>query len=152
MKPPDICFCHPEIAGNTGTIIRLCAITGSKLHLIEPFGFNWDDKELKRSGLDYHEFADVKRYKTFDDFVFSNKDSNIYAFRTQAKTLYTQISYKSDDILLFGKESSGLEEEVYTHRAITNQVKLPMKEGFRSLNLAVSASIGVYEAWRQLGF
>jgi tRNA (cytidine/uridine-2'-O-)-methyltransferase len=151
-KPPDICFYGPEIPGNTGTVIRLCAVTGANLHLIEPISFDMDGAKLKRAGLDYHEYADVKIYKTFDEFVQKNPNKKIYAFRTQGKTIYTNVDYTSDDILLFGPESKGLPPEIYNRPEITKALKIPMVPNRRSINLALSASIALYESWRQLGF
>lgn len=151
---PDIAFFEPEIPGNTGTIIRLTAIVGSTLHLIEPFGFDLSEPKLKRAGLDYHDLANVVIYKNFNDFINNENvaKKRIVAFTTHCKEYYQNIKYTQNDILLFGRESTGLPANVYEHDAIATQVRIPMRAGLRSLNLANSASIAVYEAWRQGNF
>jgi len=151
---PQICFWEPEIPGNTGAAIRLCAVTGSKLHLIKPLGFDLSETKLKRAGLDYHDLTDVSIYENFEEFkefCIANQ-KRILAFRTQATRLYTDFQYDPNDILLFGRESNGLSEEVYLDSIIYEQLKLPMIEHVRSMNLTNTASVALYESWRQLGF
>ncbi|WP_151194336.1 tRNA (uridine(34)/cytosine(34)/5-carboxymethylaminomethyluridine(34)-2'-O)-methyltransferase TrmL [Cysteiniphilum sp. JM-1] len=146
-----IALYEPEIPPNTGNIIRLCANTGAKLHLIEPLGFDLDDKKLRRAGLDYHEFAAVLRYKNFQRFVEAHADKRIWACTTKANQYYHQVEFQKDDILLLGPESRGLPQEVRDQLSQT-QIKLPMLANSRSLNLSNATAIMLFEAWRQLGF
>ncbi|WP_440615601.1 tRNA (uridine(34)/cytosine(34)/5-carboxymethylaminomethyluridine(34)-2'-O)-methyltransferase TrmL [Cysteiniphilum sp. 6C5] len=146
-----IALYEPEIPPNTGNIIRLCANTGAKLHLIEPLGFDLDDKKLRRAGLDYHEFAAVERYKNFQSFVEAHVDKRIWACTTKANQYYHQVEFKKEDVLLLGPESRGLPQEVRDQLSKT-QIKLPMLANSRSLNLSNATAIMLFEAWRQLGF
>ncbi|WP_119327982.1 tRNA (uridine(34)/cytosine(34)/5-carboxymethylaminomethyluridine(34)-2'-O)-methyltransferase TrmL [Cysteiniphilum halobium] len=146
-----IALYEPEIPPNTGNIIRLCANTGAKLHLIEPLGFDLDDKKLRRAGLDYHEFAAIARYKNFQSFIDMHADKRIWACTTKANQYYHQVSFQKDDILLLGPESRGLPQEVRDLLSQT-QIKLPMLANSRSLNLSNATAIMLFEAWRQLGF
>ncbi|WAJ70491.1 tRNA (uridine(34)/cytosine(34)/5-carboxymethylaminomethyluridine(34)-2'-O)-methyltransferase TrmL [Catenovulum adriaticum] len=144
---------QPDIPQNTGNIIRLCANSGFKLHLIEPLGFEWDDKRVKRAGLDYHEFADVKRYPNFQACIDEIKPKNIYACTTHGTRYHSEVSYQAGDMLLFGSETKGLPVEIREGMiAAQNRVLLPMMPDSRSLNLSNSVAIFVYEAWRQLSF
>lgn len=147
-----IALFEPEIPPNTGNIIRLCANTGSRLHLIEPLGFAWDDKRLRRAGLDYHEFANVVIHKDFNDFLQSIDGQRLYALSTKGKTGYSDIHYQDGDCLLFGPETRGLPASIREHPAISDLLNIPMVANSRSLNLSNSAAIVCYEAWRQLGF
>lgn len=151
---PHLCFYSPRIPGNTGSAIRLCAVTGTILHLVEPLGFNLKDTKLRRAGLDYHDMAHVVMHKNFDDLVESMPDSRIIAFTAQATKMYTNIEYRPNDILLFGPEPGNIPDpiDVMFGPHVSEQVKLPMRPALRSLNLTNCASIAVYEAWRQLGF
>lgn len=146
-----IALYEPEIPPNTGNIIRLCANTGAKLHLIEPLGFDLKDKKLRRAGLDYHEFTAVIRHNCFEEFLDTNFEKRIWACTTKAKQYYHQASFQSDDILLLGPESRGLPQEVRDVLSQT-QIKLPMLSHSRSLNLSNATAIILFEAWRQLGF
>lgn len=146
-----ILFYTPEIPGNTGNAIRLAAITGAELHLVKPLGFNFEDKNLKRAGLDYHDLAVMTVHETLDDAWEALLPARVFAFSTQATTNFADVEYQEGDVLMFGPESVGLQDIQYDEH-ITERVKIPMKEGRRSLNLANSASIAVYEAWRQHGF
>ncbi|WHN65500.1 tRNA (uridine(34)/cytosine(34)/5-carboxymethylaminomethyluridine(34)-2'-O)-methyltransferase TrmL [Cysteiniphilum sp. QT6929] len=146
-----IALYEPEIPPNTGNIIRLCANAGAKLHLIEPLGFDLDDKKLRRAGLDYHEFAAVLRYKNFQSFVEAHAYKRIWACTTKANQYYHQVEFQKDDILLLGPESRGLPQEVRDQLSQT-QIKLPMLANSRSLNLSNATAIMLFEAWRQLGF
>ncbi|HHT40099.1 MAG TPA: tRNA (cytidine(34)-2'-O)-methyltransferase [Actinomyces sp.] len=145
-----VIFFEPRIPGNSGAAIRLSACTGSMLHLVDPL-FDMDDTKLKRAGLDYHDLAHVRVYETLDE-ALAEVPGNVYAFTGHATTYYSDIAYEDGDGLMFGPEPTGLPEEVMDHPRVTKRVRIQMREGIRSLNLANSASIGLYEAWRQLGY
>lgn len=146
-----IIFLEPEIPGNSGAAIRLSACTGAMLHLVEPLGFDMDDTKLRRAGLDYHDLAHVMVHPNFDD-ALAHVPGRVWAFSGRATTMYTDVRYHDGDGLLFGRESVGLSEEAMAHPRIDSLVRIHMRPHIRSLNLANSASIAVYEAWRQLGF
>lgn len=149
----DFVFHEPKIPGNTGNAIRLAACTGARLHLVEPLAFNFDDAHLRRAGLDYHDLADVRIHPNWEAAKeFFGPDRRIFAFTSHTTNNYVDESYRDDDVLLFGTEPTGLPQEVMDDPRITKLLRIPMLEGRRSLNLANSASIAVYEAWRQLGF
>lgn len=145
-------FNTPEIPGNTGNAIRLAAVTGAELHLIEPLGFDLSDSKLRRAGLDYHDLAYVTVHASLDACFEALGSGRVFAFEPDGSRGFTDIEYRSDDILLFGKESTGLSPQERTHPRITELVHLPMLASRRSLNLANSASIALYEAWRQFDF
>ncbi|MBM7050855.1 MULTISPECIES: tRNA (cytidine(34)-2'-O)-methyltransferase [unclassified Rothia (in: high G+C Gram-positive bacteria)] len=147
-----ILFYTPEIPGNTGNAIRLAAITGVELHLVEPLGFNFESAHLRRAGLDYHDLAVMTVHKTLEDAWEVLDPRRVFAFTTTATTNFADVSYQEGDVLMFGPESVGLPLEVQSDPHITERVKIPMIEGRRSLNLANCASIAVFEAWRQHGF
>ncbi len=147
-----ILFYTPEIPGNTGNAIRLAAITGAELHLVKPLGFNFDDAHLRRAGLDYHDLAVVTVHETLEDAWEALAPERVFAFTTTASTSYADIEYRPGDVFMFGPESVGLPAEVQQDPHVTKRVKIPMKPGRRSLNLANSASIAIFEAWRQNGF
>lgn len=147
-----ILFYTPEIPGNTGNAIRLAAITGAELHLVKPLGFNFEDAHLRRAGLDYHDLAVMTVHETLEDAWEALLPARVFAFTTTAEKNFADVKYREGDVLMFGPESVGLPAEVQQAEQITERVKIPMLEGRRSLNLANSASIAVYEAWRQLGF
>lgn len=132
--------------------MRLTVNTGSRLHLIEPLGFDLDDARLRRAGLDYREFSDVATHSSFDRFVATVQPVRTFAFTQRAERLYTDVEYQSGDALLFGRESDGLPPGVLESASVADQVRIPIAEGGRSLNLANAAAIGVYEAWRQNSF
>ena len=149
----NIVLYQPEIPPNTGNIIRLCANTGCHLHLIEPLGFDLDDKRLRRAGLDYHEWADVQTHPSLESY--SSKltgSSSIYAISTRGKQNYSEISYSPGDSLVFGPETRGLPQDYLDSLAPENILRLPMLENSRSLNLSNTAAIVVYEALRQTAF
>ena len=146
-----IIFLEPEIPGNSGAAIRLAACTGAFLHLVEPLGFDMSDTKLKRAGLDYHDLAHVKVHHTFDE-ALAEVPGRIWAFTGHASRHYSDITYADGDGLLFGRESVGLPDWAKSHPRVNECVRIQMREGIRSLNLANSASIALYEAWRQLGF
>lgn len=148
----DVVLCRPEIPQNTGNLMRLTVNTGCRLHLIEPFGFDIDDARLRRAGLDYREFADVATYESVDAFVEERLPERVFAFTQHADRLYTDVDYLAGDVLLFGRESTGLSEEVLASHWVTDRVRIPIAVGGRSLNLANAAAIAVYEAWRQHDF
>lgn len=143
---------EPEIPPNTGNIIRLAANTGCQLHLIEPMGFGLEDKLLRRAGLDYHEWANVKTYPSFTDLKNRLKYNNLYAFSTKGSSLYSGVGYSPGDALMFGPETRGLPTEILDEVGDKSVLRLPMQAESRSLNLSNSVSIAVYEAWRQNGF
>ncbi len=143
---------EPEIPPNTGNIMRLAANTGFRLHLIEPLGFELEDKQLRRAGLDYREWADTSRYDDFEDFTNRCKFNNLYAFTTKARKIYSEVEFKSGDALLFGPESRGLPLDILGSLDSDNKLRIPMVAASRSLNLSNTVSIAVYEAWRQQGF
>ena len=147
-----ILFYTPEIPGNTGNAIRLAAVTGAELHLVEPLGFDLDDAKLRRAGLDYHDLAVLTVHPDLDTALAVLRPERLFAYTSEGTVTYSDIQYRTDDVLLFGPESVGLPAGVKNHPAVTSRVRLPMLPSRRSLNLANSASIVVYEAWRQLGF
>jgi len=143
---------EPEIPPNTGNIMRLAANTGFRLHLIEPLGFELEDKQLRRAGLDYCEWADTSRYRDFEAFKKNCKFNNLYAYTTKAQKTYSDAVFRPDDALLFGPESRGLPAELLDSLDGDNKLRIPMVATSRSLNLSNTVSIAVYEAWRQQGF
>ncbi|NTW41381.1 MAG: tRNA (cytidine(34)-2'-O)-methyltransferase [Cellulomonadaceae bacterium] len=143
---------EPRIAGNTGSSIRLAAATGAELHLVEPLGFEMDEPRLRRAGLDYHDLAHVVVHPDLETALAALPGARVLAFTTQATARYSDVTYRADDVLLFGPEPTGLPAEVLAHPRVTSQVRIPMLDGRRSLNLANCAAIATYEAWRQLGF
>ncbi len=143
---------EPEIAPNTGNLMRLTVNTGCSLHLIEPLGFSLDEAKVRRAGLDYREFARVESHSGWEAFLERIGEARIFAFSQHAADLYTDVAYRRGDVLVFGKESSGLPSAVLQHPAVTARLRIPIAPEGRSLNLANAAAIGVYEAWRQLGF
>lgn len=143
---------QPEIPPNTGNIIRLCANTGAELHLIHPLGFAPDDKQVKRAGLDYHEWARVKHHENYSDFRQALSPKRMFACSTKGRRCYTDISYQSEDVFLFGPETRGLPMSILEEIGFENVIRIPMVEHSRSLNLSNSAAIILYEAWRQMGF
>lgn len=143
---------QPEIPPNSGNIIRLCANTGASLHLIRPLGFSLDDRQLRRAGLDYHEWARVQDYPDLDTFLKIQSPTRILAFSTRSNTCYTQVTFRVEDALLFGPETRGLPQEILDKLPPEQRLRLPMRPNNRSLNLSNAVAIAVFEAWRQLGF
>lgn len=143
---------EPEIPANTGNIIRLCANTGAKLHLIEPLGFELEDKKLRRAGLDYHEWADVKVYPTLADFMERVRPERVFALSTKGKTLFSDAVFRAGDALLFGPETRGLPASLLAELGAEHCLYLPMRAESRSLNLSNTVAVMLYEAWRQLGY
>jgi tRNA (cytidine/uridine-2'-O-)-methyltransferase len=148
----DIVLYQPEIPPNTGNIIRLCANTGFRLHLIEPLGFDLDDKKLRRAGLDYQEFQSLTVHPSLDAYRQSCQPNTIYALSTKGSVCYAAASFQPGDALLFGPETRGLPDDVRNSVSTDHVLRLPMQEQSRSLNLSNTVSIIVYEAWRQLDF
>lgn len=151
MSKINIVLFEPEIPANTGNIGRTCVAAGARLHLIEPLGFRLTEKELKRAGMDYWQDLDVTRYINWEDFLSQNKDAKIYMATTKGKHVYSQVSYEPDCYLMFGKESAGIPEEILVNYP-ENCVRIPMVGETRSLNLANSVAIMLYEALRQNEF
>ena len=143
---------EPEIPGNTGNIIRLAANTGCRLHLVKPLGFSLDEKSVRRSGLDYHELAEVAVHESWQEVRATLRDANWYAFTTKAGQIYTSAHFQAGDVLVFGPETRGLPTPVLDEFDAGRRLKLPMRTGNRSLNLSNAVSVAVYEAWRQNGF
>ena len=148
----DLILYQPEIPPNTGNIIRLCANTGIKLHLIHPLGFLLAGKELKRAGLDYRSLVEVYEHSSFDDYLAGNQSKKIIAFSTKGKQPYTEIKFEKSDALLFGPETRGLPKKVLELGRCKEVARVPMKKNSRSLNLSNTVSVVVYEAMRQLDF
>jgi len=146
-----VCLYQPEIPPNTGNIIRLCANTGSQLHLIKPLGFSLDEKSVRRSGLDYHDLARVTEFDSWEGYI-DRRSQRLFALSTRGSVSYASVSYEKDDILLFGPETRGLPTEIREDPAVTELVRIPMSPNNRSLNLSNSVAIVLYEAWRQLNF
>ncbi|WP_152352923.1 tRNA (cytidine(34)-2'-O)-methyltransferase [Brachybacterium subflavum] len=145
-------FHEPRIAGNTGSAIRLSAVTGAPLHLIEPLGFDLEDSKLRRAGLDYHDLATTTVHPDIEEALAALPESRVFAFTSHTDRSFADVEYRDEDVLLFGAEPTGLPDEVLAHPRITAQVRIPMLPARRSLNLAAAASIAVYEAWRQQGY
>ena len=148
----DVVLFQPQIPPNTGNIIRLCANSGFRLHLIEPLGFDLDDKKLKRAGLDYHEFAAIKRHKNYQTFIASEQPQRVLAITTKTSNYYGDVSFKMGDYLLFGSETAGLPEEVRQQIPDKDKIRIPMLKDSRSMNLSNATAVIIFEAWRQLGF
>ena len=143
---------QPEIPPNTGSVIRLCANSGCHLHLVEPLGFELDDKRLRRAGLDYHESAPLKRHASLEACLESLGQPRVFAFTTKGSQPFHEVAYQPGDAFLFGPESRGLPAEIRDALPEAQRVRLPMREGCRSLNLSNTVAVAVYEAWRQHGF
>ncbi len=148
----DIVLFEPEIPPNTGNIIRLAANTGCRLHLIEPLGFELDDRQLRRAGLDYREWASLRRHASFAEFTENGNFENLYAFTTKAERPYSAVCFVPGDALLFGPESRGLPAGILDSLPAERRLRIPMVPGSRSLNLANAVAVAVFEAWRQQGF
>jgi tRNA (cytidine/uridine-2'-O-)-methyltransferase len=143
---------EPEIPPNTGNVIRLCANSGARLHLIRPLGFDLDHAKLRRAGLDYHEFADVAVHENLAAFVADVRPARLFALSTRGRNLYTNVQFRADDAVLFGPETRGLPQAVLDALPAEQRLRLPMRPDNRSLNLSNAVAVVVYEAWRQTGF
>jgi len=149
-----IVLVHPEIPPNTGNVIRLCANTGCTLHLVEPLGFSMDDKHMRRAGLDYHEYAEVRRHADWASFLAQEKPDpkRCFAMTTRGQRAVHDMAFQPGDWLVFGSETSGLPTALRETFAPEQQLRLPMRPGQRSLNLSNAVAVVTYEAWRQQGF
>jgi tRNA (cytidine/uridine-2'-O-)-methyltransferase len=148
----NIVLFEPEIPPNTGNIIRLTANTGSHLHLIKPYGFELDDKRMRRAGLDYHEFAGISQYQDWQDFMLKHSEKRLFGISTKATLHYSECRFEKGDFLVFGPETRGLPEDIREQLGPENLLRIPMLPDSRSLNLSNAAAVVVFEAWRQLGF
>lgn len=147
----NIVLHQPEIPANTGNIGRTCVATGATLHLIEPLGFKLNEKEIRRAGMDYWEHLDVRRYMNFEEFIEKNPGARIWMATTKAKNVYTDVPFEENDYIMFGKESAGIPEEILVDYEETC-IRIPMLDKIRSLNLANSVAVVLYEALRQNDF
>jgi tRNA (cytidine/uridine-2'-O-)-methyltransferase len=149
-----VMFFEPRIPPNTGNAIRLAAVTGTTLHLVEPLGFDLTEPKLRRAGLDYHDLASMVVHPDLDTALTTDQlaASRVFAFTAQATRWFSDVEFEPDDVLLFGPEPTGLPDEVLAHDRVTDRLRIPMVAGRRSLNLANSAAVVTYEAWRQQGF
>ena len=143
---------EPEIPPNTGNIIRLCANTGCQLHLIEPLGFSMDEKALRRAGLDYHEFAQIRTWPDYPTFLQQAQPSRLFALSTKGSQGYSEVAFQPGDYLMFGPETRGLPADIRESLPPEQVLRLPMLADSRSLNLSNTVAVMVYEAWRQNGF
>jgi tRNA (cytidine/uridine-2'-O-)-methyltransferase len=143
---------QPEIPPNTGNVIRLCANSGARLHLIRPLGFELDDAKLRRAGLDYHEFAALEVHEDLDAFVALAQPDRLFALSTRGRTLYTNVHFGGNDAVVFGPETRGLPQAFLDSLPAAQTLRLPMRPDNRSLNLSNAVAVVVYEAWRQAGF
>ena len=149
----DLILYQPEIPPNTGNIIRLCANTGVRLNLVKPLGFTLEDKQLQRAGLDYHEFADLRVFANWAACVASfSSQQRFFALTTKGTQHYADLSYQAGDVFVMGPETRGLPKEILETFPDAARLRIPMRPGSRSLNLANAAAVIVYEAWRQLDF
>jgi len=148
----EVALHEPEIPPNTGNVMRLCANTGARLHLIEPLGFELDDARLRRAGLDYRDLAVVTRHGSLAACIEASGAGRVLAFSTRGRRLYGEVDYRKDDLLLFGPETRGLPQALLDELPAEHCLRLPMQPGSRSLNLSNAVAVVVFEAWRQLGF
>jgi tRNA (cytidine/uridine-2'-O-)-methyltransferase len=143
---------QPQIAPNTGNIIRLCANTGSRLHLIHPLGFTLDDRKLRRAGLDYHEWTRIVEHSSLEGFLTETHPARTFLFSTRGQARYDQVDYRRGDALVFGSETRGLPDTLLDGDTCGSVLRIPMLADLRSLNLSNAVAIVVYEAWRQLEY
>ena len=148
----NVVLIEPEIPPNTGNVIRLCANTGCQLHLIEPLGFDPDDKKLRRAGLDYHDWAQVSTYADYEHYLGKQQPTRVFTFSTHHRQAYTQAAFRPGDALVFGPETRGLPEQLRNCVPEQQRLTIPMLPNNRSLNLSNSVAVVVYEAWRQNQF
>ena len=143
---------QPQIPPNTGNVIRLCANSGARLHLIRPLGFDLDHAKLRRAGLDYHEFAALAVHDDLDTFITQVQPARLFALSTRGRTLYSDVRFGADDAVVFGPETRGLPQALLDGLPEAQRLRLPMQPDNRSLNLSNAVAVVVYEAWRQMGF
>ena len=148
----DVLLYQPEIPPNTGNAIRLCANTGARLHLIKPLGFDLEDKQLRRAGLDYHEYATLQVHESLQAALATIAPQRLFALSTRGTQRYDQPRYRDGDAFLFGPETRGLPTDVLDNLPAEQRLRLPMRPGNRSLNLSNSIAVVVFEAWRQMDF
>ena len=148
----DLVIFEPEIPPNTGNMIRLCANTGARLHLVRPLGFSLDEPRLRRAGLDYRELAQVSVHDSLDACLSALENPRVFAFSTRAERVYTDADFAPGDALLFGPETRGLPQALLDALPARQRLRIPLRAGNRSLNLANAAAVALYEAWRQNGF
>ncbi|MEN8174432.1 MAG: tRNA (uridine(34)/cytosine(34)/5-carboxymethylaminomethyluridine(34)-2'-O)-methyltransferase TrmL [Pseudomonadota bacterium] len=148
----EIVLYQPEIPPNTGNIIRLCANTGSNLHLVHPLGFELDDARLRRAGLDYGEFVGVREHRSLNEFLLTVQPPRLFAFSTRGASRYSDARFRQGDAFLFGPETRGLPRETLDALPVERRLRIPMRAGSRSMNLANAVAVVLYEAWRQLEF
>ncbi|MBT8448328.1 MAG: tRNA (cytidine(34)-2'-O)-methyltransferase [Gammaproteobacteria bacterium] len=148
----EIALFEPQIAPNTGNIMRLVANNGARLHLIEPLGFDLDEKKLRRAGLDYRDVQNLTLHPDISSFFASMADHRIFAITTKGTRHYTEAEFNDNDVLLFGAETHGLSAEAFAGIGDSNWLRIPMQENNRSMNLSNAVAVVSYEAWRQLGF
>jgi tRNA (cytidine/uridine-2'-O-)-methyltransferase len=148
----NVVLFEPEIPGNTGNSIRLCANTGATLHLIKPLGFSLDDKNLRRSGLDYHDLADLKVHANLDACLTQLHDARLFVIETDGPQCYSDVQYRAGDAFLFGPETRGLPPSVQARAETQRRLFIPMRAANRSINLSNAVALVVFEAWRQIGF
>jgi tRNA (cytidine/uridine-2'-O-)-methyltransferase len=148
----NVILYQPEIPPNTGNIIRLCANTGAQLHLIRPLGFKLEDKQLRRAGLDYHEYASIRVHDNLAACLVQLPAARLFAFTTKGAKAYHEASYQAGDALLFGPETRGLPVDILASLPLEQRLRLPMRPNNRSLNLSNTVAVAVFEAWRQCGF
>jgi tRNA (cytidine/uridine-2'-O-)-methyltransferase len=148
----EVVLFQPEIPPNTGNVIRLCANTGARLHLVQPLGFRMENRELKRAGLDYHEYATIRIHRDWPSAQRALAGQRVFAFSTRAETRYDRVAFQPGDVLVFGPETRGLPAQVLEGFVPAQCLRLPLVAGNRSLNLSNAVAVVVYEAWRQNGF
>lgn len=148
----DIVLVQPEIPPNAGNVIRLAANTGARLHLVEPLGFSMDDKQLKRAGLDYHEYASVRLHADWQSCFATLREQRSFAVTTRGQTSVFEATFQPNDVFVFGSETAGLPENILEDFRPERRLRLPMRPGNRSLNLSNAVAVTVFEAWRQLAF
>lgn len=148
----DVILYQPEIPPNTGNIIRLCANTGTRLHLVKPLGFSLEDRQLQRAGLDYHEFTTLRTYDSWTECEKRFKDRRLFAVSTRGTQRYDLVKYTQDDVFLLGPESHGLPADLLEGLPEQQRIRIPMTSNSRSLNLSNAVAVVIYEAWRQLSF
>ena len=148
----DIVLHQPEIPPNAGNVIRLAANTGARLHLVEPLGFSMDDRQLKRAGLDYHEYASVRVHAGWDACLRLLEGRRFFALTTRGGKSVFDVQFRENDVFVFGAETTGLPDALLASFPPENRLRLPMRPGNRSLNLSNAVAVTVFEAWRQLGF
>lgn len=151
MKTLNIVLIEPQIPQNTGNIVRTCAATNVRIHIVKPMGFTVTDKQLKRAGLDYWKFLDISYYENIEELYLKNKNSKFYYFTTKALKKYTDVCYEDNCFLVYGREDKGINEDIlYNNKEYC--VRLPMATGIRSLNLSNTVTVGIYEVLRQWDF